>query len=127
MKLLKTFLSVLIALGFSLTTYAQNDITQAFASGNISKIENFLGNQIEVSILNGSNVCDKQKAKSLLEDFFRKHHPSNYSQTLKTEKDKSGLYVGKLYTNNGVFNLFITTTKESSRHIIQQIKINKIN
>ena len=72
MKLLKTFLSVLIALGFSLTTYAQNDITQAFASGNVSKIENFLGNQIEVSILNGSNVCDKQKAKSLLEDFFRK-------------------------------------------------------
>ena len=127
MSLLKRLLAVLLALGFSLTVSAQTDITQAFANGDISKIENFLGNQIEVNIQNAVNVCNKSKAKTLLEDFFRKNRPSNYSQTLKTEKDKSGLYVGKLYTNNGVFNLFITTSKESSRHIIQQIKINKIN
>lgn len=127
MKLFKRVIITLSALALSLTATAQTDITQAFAKGDITKIENYLGNQIEVNIQNSVNVCNKSKAKDLLEDFFRKNRPSNYSQTLKTEKEKSGLYVGKLYTGNGVYNLFITTCKENSKHIIQQVKINKIN
>lgn len=127
MRLVKSFMLTILLLGTSLTLSAQTNITQAFADGNMIQIENFLGNQIEINILNNVSVCNKSKAKGVLEDFFRKNRPSNYTQTMKTEKEKSGLYVGKLYTNNGVFNLFITTTKETSKHLIQQIKINKIN
>ncbi len=101
------------------------EITQAFASGNISKIESYLNSNVDITIDNASNSCNRDRAKSILSDFFRKNRPSNYSLTNKTEKGKSAIVLGKLYTNGGEFSLFILTQKEANKDMIYQVKITK--
>ncbi|MBO4529267.1 MAG: DUF4783 domain-containing protein [Paludibacteraceae bacterium] len=109
-------------LGFSLHANP-TEITQAFASGNISKIESYLNNSVDITIEKNSNSCDRNHAKTLLNEFFRKNRPTNYSLTNKTEKGKSAIILGKLYTSSGEYTLFILTQKDSNKDLIYQVKI----
>ncbi|MBP5421021.1 MAG: DUF4783 domain-containing protein [Paludibacteraceae bacterium] len=124
----KIFILSFFTLMFGMNSMANpTEITQAFANGNISKLESYLNNNVDVMIENSASSCDKNRAKSLLSDFFRKNRPTNYSLTNKTEKGKSAILLGKLYTSNGEFSLFILTQKDTNKDFIYQIKITKSN
>ena len=112
----------LISVGMQLHANV-NEITQAFARGDLSKIEGFLNNNVELTIENSSNSCDKCRAKALLAEFFRKNRPSNYSLTNKTERGGAAIILGNLYTNTGEFTLFILTQKNMQKELIHQVKI----
>jgi isocitrate dehydrogenase kinase/phosphatase len=123
-NLRRVFLVVVMMLGTFLSASANsNDISQAFAKGDVAKIYSYMNSSLELSIQNNSSSCDKNRAKNLLEDFFRKNRPSNYSLMSKNEKGKSAVLLGKLYTNGGEYTLMILTQKENDKNLICQIKI----
>ena len=124
MKTIKTAIIALLAFVSPNAWADVTDVTQSFANGNISKIETLLNSSVDVNILGSTNSnCDKYRAKNLINDFFRKNKPTNYTLTNKTEKGKSTLVVGKLYTNNGEFSLLLQTVKEGDKDVISQVKI----
>ncbi|MCQ2209399.1 MAG: DUF4783 domain-containing protein [Paludibacteraceae bacterium] len=124
MKNIKVTLITLITSFISFNLHANStEITQAFANGNISKIESYLNNNVDITIEKASSSCDRDRAKSLLNDFFRRNRPTNYSLTNKTERGKSAIILGKLYTNSGEYTLFILTQKDSNKDLIYQVKI----
>lgn len=127
MKTIKTTIIALLSLVCTNVWADVTEITQAFANGNISKIETLLNSNVDVNIQgSANNSCDKYKAKTLISDFFRRNRPTNYTLTNKTEKGKSTLIIGKLYTNSGEFSLLLQTIKEGSSETISQVKVTQV-
>lgn len=116
-------LALLMHIGSMSIMADSTEISKAFAKGDMTKIGSYMGGNVDLTIQNSTNSCDKNRARVLLEDFFRRNRPSNFMLTTKTEKGKSAMMFGKLYTNNGEYTLLILTQKDNNKEQIQQIKI----
>lgn len=102
---------------------ANPDIVRSFSSGDVQRISSFLDNSVDLTIDRAGGLKNKMQVQDEISSFFRKHRPTNFNVTHKTDKEKTGLMMGKLYTDSGIFQILILTKKEGAREFIRQLKI----
>lgn len=107
----------------AMVAQANPDIVRAFSNGDMQQISSFLDSSVDLTIQNNGGTKSRGQAQDAIVSFFRNHRPSNFSVTHKTEKEKSGLMMGMLYTSSGNFQVLILTKKDGFKEIIHQLKI----
>lgn len=123
MKIAKRIVLILMFGTVMASVHANPDIVRAFSMGDVQRINSFLDSSVDWTIDRSGGSKNKMQAQDALSSFFRKHRPSNFSVTHKTEKEKTSLMMGKLYTDSGTFQILILTRKEGSKESISQLKI----
>lgn len=123
MRLGKKIILAFLFGSVAMVAQANPDIVRAFSNGDMQQISSFLDSSVDLTIQNNGGTKSRGQAQDAIASFFRNHRPSNFSVTHKTEKEKSGLMMGMLYTSSGNFQVLILTKKDGFKEIIHQLKI----
>jgi hypothetical protein len=99
------------------------DVTTCFKTGKVATIEEHLGANCEINIDGEKSSVSKMQAKLLLEGFFSKNTPVDFTISTSNTLAGSKYAVGKLSTSAGKFDVYITFDASDS-NVINSIKIN---
>lgn len=100
------------------------DISAALKKGDAFKISAFFKEQVDITVLDESDLLTKLEAEKLLFDFFHSNNPSDFT-ILHQGKSRTGqeYIIGTLQTNKGNFRISIYVNKSGSSEFIQQFII----
>jgi hypothetical protein len=123
-KRLFTILILSVWIILSAFTGIKEDVTVALKDGNAFKISAFFKEQVDITILDESDLLSKLEAEKLLYDFFHVNKPSDFT-ILHSGNSRSGqeYNIGTLTTNNGNFRISIYIKKSENSEFIQQLII----
>ncbi len=100
------------------------DISAAFKSGSAFKVSAFFQDQVDLTILESSDLLSKLEAERKIYDFFHEHSPTNFEILHEVESNSGPEFtIGKLTTKNGTFRVSIYVNKTENSEYIQQIII----
>ncbi len=116
----------LVTLGFvSYSNLAA--ISKALSEGNVAALEQYLDDQVEISILDQEDIYRKEDAVKVLKEFFSKNKPSAFSQVHQgASKGQDSQYcIGNLVANSGTFRVYIYLKVVNGKHLIQELRFDK--
>lgn len=102
----------------------KEDVSSALSEGNAFKVSAFFNNQVDITILDESDLLSKLEAEKQLYDFFHEHSPTQF-KILHTGKSRSGqeYNIGTLNTSNGIFRVSFYIEQTDNSEFIQQLII----
>ncbi len=126
-KRLAFFLLVAVATPAMSQADIFDNISSIIRSGDAKQISKYLGNNVDLTILNTEEVYSKAQAEQILKDFFTKNTPKSFTiihQGLSKEKSKYaiGNYVAG---NGGVFRTYIYIKSVGGADQIQELRFEK--
>ncbi len=119
---------ILLALFTFNQVKAQNniidDISLGFANSDQQTIAKYLGNKVEINLLDLSGVYSKAQAEMVLKDFFAKYEVQSFQLFNKnnTNGEPSKFAIGNLNTRNGNFRIFFLLKQLEGAYIIQEMR-----
>jgi len=128
MKSIKFFIisfCLFCAVPLSLAQSAEvpSGIISALNEGDASQLSGYLNENVELVIGTQNDVFSKQQATSIIIDFFRKNHVSDFQLLHKGNKDATSFAIGTLKTTTGSFRVYVLTRNNQ----IQQLRIEPSN
>lgn len=102
-------------------------VVTAFKKGNSKELSTYLGDKIDVVILNKSVAADKSKAVQSLNTFFTENKVTGFTVNHTGKRDESGFFVGSLTTEKGNFRTNCFFKRIEDKYLIHQIRIDKAN
>lgn len=121
-------LSLVIAssLAMGQTTFDNRDkLLDAFSKSNITYIDGYLGNYVNLHVGNESGVYTRQQANSILTKFFKDNPPQTVS-FVKDGESKLNYFCIALYTSKGKnWRVYILFYETNNKYTIKQIDIEK--
>lgn len=121
----------LIMILFSISTLSAQDVpvefVNAFKKGSAQELSRYLGDKVDMVILNRPTNADKTTAEKSLADFFNRNKVSNFTVNHQGKRDESSFMIGTLVTSNGNFRVNCFFKRSSGGFLIYQIRIDKTN
>lgn len=107
--------------------FSLSDITSALAGGDVDKLSQYFDTDVEITILNQGNTYSKDKASTVLKDFFSHYPPQSFTQMHqgKSKGQDSQFCIGNLVTTGSVFRVYIYLKVEGSQNLIKELRFNK--
>ncbi|MDE5711360.1 DUF4783 domain-containing protein [Bacteroides sp.] len=102
-------------------------VVGAFKKGNSQELNKYLGDKVDLVILNQSKSADKGKTNEAMATFFSNHKVSDFCVNHQGKRDESSFIVGTLMTANGNFRVNCFFRKVQNKYVIHQIRIDKTN
>ncbi|WP_276868151.1 DUF4783 domain-containing protein [Bacteroides heparinolyticus] len=99
----------------------------AFKEGSAQELNKYLGDKVDLIILNKSIRTDKQTAEETMAAFFSNHKVSGFSVNHQGKREESGFVIGTLTTANGNFRVNCFFRKVQNNYVIHQIRIDNTN
>lgn len=99
----------------------------AFKEGSAQELNKYLGDKVDLIILNKSTRTDKQMAEETMAAFFSNHKVSGFSVNHQGKREESGFVIGTLTTANGNFRVNCFFRKVQNNYVIHQIRIDNTN
>ncbi len=120
-------LSVLLSTLFIGQDFSLSEITDALAKGNAEKLSQYFDQNVEITILDRGNKFTKDKASSVLKDFFANYPPQTFSQMHQgVSKGQDSQYcIGNLTTSSSTFRVYIYLKSRGSQNVIKELRFNK--
>lgn len=123
-KILFLFLFIV----FIIDGYAQsanNELVNAFKTGNSEKLGLFLSNPVEIYIVTGSETLSRAEAIKSLDSFFHRSNPNNFVILHQGGKSVYHYSIGNLRTDNGDYRVWYLMKDEKQKVWITQLRIEK--
>jgi len=102
-------------------------VITAFKNGNAQELEEYFGDEVELSVTTATATVAKDKAEQILATFFAENSISGFEVKHQGKRDESGFLIGVLTTKKGNFRVNCFFRKLKSRYSIHQIRIDKTN
>ena len=101
------------------------ELADAIRKGDANQMSAFFHQSLEMTILESDYEASKNQATRIMENFFKKHPPSDFKVSFEGTKEQSKYAIGTLSTKDGSFriNMFFLN-KEGSR-LIYYLSIEK--
>ena len=101
------------------------ELADAIRKGDANQMSSFFHQSLEMTILESDYEASKNQATRIMENFFKKHPPSDFKVSFEGTKEQSKYAIGTLSTKDGSFriNMFFLN-KEGSR-LIYYLSIEK--
>jgi hypothetical protein len=99
-------------------------IESGIKSGNAKMIATFFNDNVELVILDKENVCSKEQAEVILDDFFSKNKPVDFKITRQGGTD-SMYGIGKMQTAGTNFRIYFMLKSFANKPLIVQLRIEK--
>lgn len=119
-------LAFLLLAGVQLAVAQQNSTAEnAFAQGNANALAELFNSTVEIRILDEENVYAKQQAAVVIDSFFRKYPPSDFSVQHRNNRDNNSFIIGILRCQSESFRVSLFMKGSGSSQKIHQITITK--
>lgn len=102
-------------------------VVLAFKKGSSQELNKFLGDKVDLVILNRSTNTDKQAAESAISTFFADNKVRGFNVNHQGKRDESSFVIGTLTTANGNFRVNCFFKRVQNKYLIHQIRIYKTN
>jgi hypothetical protein len=102
-------------------------IATAISTGNADALAKFFDTDVEISFFEKGDSYEKEKATTLMKDFFSKNKPRGFSQMHQgASKGKDTQYtIGEVATASGTFRVYIYMKVINDNYLIQEIRVGK--
>lgn len=92
------------------------DISQALGSGDVNKLTNYLGTEVELSLLGEDDFFTKAEATDQLNSFFGQYNASKFTQihTGTSETTQAEYCIGNLVAGGKTFRVVIYLTQTAN-------------
>lgn len=106
MKLFALISVIFVTLSFSNRLPAPDDVAESIASairsGNAKELTRYFNTNVDLTILDNEGMYAKPQAEVVLQDFFNKNKPTEFSIKHKSAKpDGAQYYIGTMRTSAG--------------------------
>jgi hypothetical protein len=101
-----------------------DDISLGFANSDQQTIAKYIGNKVEINLLDLSSVYSKAQAEMVLKDFFAKYEVQSFQLFNKNNANggPSKFAIGNLNTRNGNFRIFFILKEQEGAYFIQEMR-----
>ncbi|MFO7934561.1 MAG: DUF4783 domain-containing protein [Bacteroidales bacterium] len=101
------------------------DLVKAIREGNAAEMSEFFHQSLELTILEEDYVASKNQATRIMENFFKKHPPDEFTISFEGTKERSRYAIGSLRCRDAAFrvNLFFLNRQDES--LIYYLSIEK--
>ena len=132
MKRIAIFIfSFFALLGISYGGFAQHSVNlfveleKSLKTGDVETFSNWFSDNLDIEILDASNICSKNQAKQMVKKFFTNYSPKNFSFIHQSGNDKIEYGIGQLIAGGENFRVTIFVQTVDKKQSIQQIRIEK--
>ena len=102
----------------------RQELAKALATGDATTIAAYFDQNVEVCLLDQTQLLNANQAKNLLEEFFTKNSPSSYQQIHKGDSRGTSSYtIGLLTTQTGVYRIYLYYTLDHSVIRIKELRV----
>ncbi|MDX1476365.1 MAG: DUF4783 domain-containing protein [Saprospiraceae bacterium] len=103
----------------------QSDVYNALSKGDVDAIANHLDNNVELCIFDQEDIFTRQKAISMLRDFFAQHAPKGFKQMHSgASKGRDANYaIGQLSTGTGTYRVYLYFDTRNDKQVIKELRI----
>ncbi len=102
-----------------------NPITKYIRMGDVEKLSAWFSDNLEITVLQGTNDASKSQAKQILKSFFDTYKPSSFNIEHTVGRETMKYALGSMKAGGDIFRVTIFVSLEGSNYLIQQIKIEK--
>jgi len=118
--------SLFIILSFTNRLDVFDDISLAMKAGNARELSQYLSSRIELKIEDEEDSYSRSQAQQLINEFFTKNNPTNFSIIHKGESTNGSKYaIGNLQTKNGKFRTYFFLKKSGDDYFIQELRFER--
>ncbi|MFV0554115.1 MAG: DUF4783 domain-containing protein [Mangrovibacterium sp.] len=100
-----------------------NGIILGLRHGDVKEISNYLGDNVELYLLDKDDVYSKNQATQILQQFFAQNKPSSLSMVHQSEKNEHQYAIMKLETSGGSYQVSVLVRSVSELVVISQLQI----
>jgi len=106
---------------------SQNKIFDYIVSGNYEAVQQSFTQQVDICILSYEALVNKNEATAKLKEFFSKNKPIQYTFKHKgnSRANQSAYLVADLYTQNGMFRMFVYLSEKNGVTLVNEFRIEK--
>lgn len=106
---------------------ALDAISRALGAGDADGLAKYLGDNVEISILDKEQTYTKAKATEVLRGFFNTNKPKSFTQVHKgTSRENSDQYcIGNLVAAAGTYRVYLYLKVSGSTVTVQEIRFDK--
>ncbi len=121
--------SILMLTSFAITSAKAENIPQnlivALKKGDSNMFAKYLGDRVELSILNKESIYSKLQATQIISKFFKESRPTDFKKKHSSGKSDTSYVIGDLITQRGTFRVNFLLKKRGSDFKIHQLHIER--
>jgi hypothetical protein len=126
-RMLLLITGVMLSVAIAMAQNVPAGVVMAFKRGSSVELDKYLGDDVELVILNRTSNSDKAAAKATMDTFFAQNEVSNFSVNHQGKKGESGFLIGTLSTSTGDYRVNCFLKRIQNEYLIHQIRIDKTN
>ncbi|WP_308745851.1 DUF4783 domain-containing protein [uncultured Bacteroides sp.] len=119
--------ALLLSLSLLMAQEIPAGVVTAFKRGSSQELSKYMGNKINLVLQGRSTSVDKQKATTVMQEFFTENKVSGFNVNHQGKRDESSFVIGTMATTKGSFRVNCFLKKVQDKCLIHQIRIDKIN
>lgn len=104
-----------------------DEVITSLKTGNAAKLSNHFSDNIELVVLDNEDVYSKAHAKQVINDFFTKYPPKDFTIIHKGGKEGSNYAIGNLQVANEKFRVYFLIKSKNGALLIHQLRIERQN
>jgi len=105
-------------------TKVPSQITKALLNGNSDELSEYFNTNLELVMLEKTDICTKKQAKLIVENFFDFNKPSDFKVVYEGQQSDALHVMGELLTDsNKKYNVYFLVKNSDEQVVITQFKI----
>lgn len=125
-KFIVTVLFMVMTTSVFATEQSVQLICSAIKTGDVKSIESILDNQIEISVLGESVVCNRDYAMEKISDFISNNPSGVCRVSHHGKRENSSFCIISITSSGRSYRLYALFRKTSNQQLIQQFRIDDV-
>jgi len=101
------------------------ELIEAIGKGDATRMSNHFHQSLEMTILDEDYKASKNQATRIMENFFKKHTPTEFKVSFEGTKEQSKYAIGTLTTKDGAFRVNMFFLNKQDSRLIYYLSIEK--
>ena len=101
------------------------ELAEAIGKGDATRRSDYFHQSLEMNILDEDYEASKNQATRILENFFKKHPPTEFKVSFEGTKEQSKYAIGTLTIKDGAFRINMFFLNKQGNHLIYYLSIEK--
>lgn len=125
-KLILILTSLMFTTTFLFGQGVTDDVISAFQEGDANQLSGYFNSNVELIHDGPGKIYNKNHAGMIMQDFFSKNEPTDFTKIHEGNKESSIFLIGNLTTSSKKFRISILMKKSGSTFLIHQIRIQNV-
>ena len=101
------------------------ELAEAIGMGDATRMSTYFHQSLEMTILEEDYEASKNQATRIMENFFKKHTPTEFKVSFEGTKEQSKYAIGTLTTKDGAFRVNMFFLNKQDSRLIYYLSIEK--